>query len=773
MSWSAVEEYLVRTRYSALDPATGEPLESDYAQMLTVRLLPALRMAAQAAGLASKNRLEMVIDRICDALASREVILATPALMSLGNAHTRRPGYFSCFPLGHVSDSLEGIEEMHHKMRKIYIAGGGVGIDLSLLRPKGSLVDNGQGAASGPVGFLADFDAVTGTTNQGGRRRGALLVQLDWNHPDIREFVKVKNFNHTLNKLIQTLPPEERPARGLSLSNMNISVNVFGDFWEDEELVSLIAENMWKTGDPGLLFIDNMVKYSPMPAAMEPKFSNPCGEYLAPADTACNLVTVNAAKLARDTLYERGGQNEFFQKMSEAGALACHLGNIILTLDEGYPLESIREKTQRLRPVGVGMSGFHTALLLMTKDCEYGDKKAVRFAKRTQAALTAGTLKESIDIQFGRETKGAPFGADYYQRHWHELEGALMGTGVSPPLSTSTTRHSWEDDCGADVDVCRAFYNCVTTSQAPTGSTSIFLRNLDTGIEPFYALEVSRRVEDKEEGWKTYTLKPNWLPEDDPELWERAEAQTALKLTPEAQLNMLGAFQKYVHTGVSKTVNLPASATVEDIRRLIFQARDMRLKGFTVYRDSSLDNVISVGAPKAAPEPPKEPAKPAPADDLPEVRAAHVYTAKSANLSAHITLAHDAERRVREVFVAAGGPGADINGIFTAFGMILSVALRKAPQLFDSLVKVLCKVRMDQRVRIRTGNSESPVVGTSLPQAIGMLMREHQDYLLTGKGPEGPSPAQGGCDLCPECHELALRRSGSCMKCANCGYSSC
>jgi ribonucleoside-diphosphate reductase alpha chain len=239
----------------------------------------------------------------------------------------------------------------------------------------------------------------------------------------------------------------------------------------------------------------------------------------------------------------------------------------------------------------------------------------------------------------------------------------------------------------------------------------------------------------------------------------RAESQTALKLTPDEQLDMLGAFQGLIHTGVSKTINLPASATVDDVKRLILKARDMRLKGFTVYRDGSLDNVISVGQPKAEK-----------AGDLPVVRPAHVYTARSQSLNAHITLSHDEGNRIREVFIAAGGPGADINGIFSAFGMILSVTLRKDPALFDSLVKVLCKVRMDQRVVVKTAGDE-PIVGTSLPQAIGLLMMRHQGFLSKGEG--CVAKAAGSLDLCPECQQLSLKREGSCLKCGNCGYASC
>jgi ribonucleoside-diphosphate reductase alpha chain len=766
-AWDAVEKYLVESRYSVLDPTSGEPYEHSYNQIIEERIIPALKKLEHLKFLDDYSPLY-------NALKNRDLILATPALMSLGNPYTRRPGYFSCYPLGHVEDSLDGIEAMHQKMRKIYTAGGGVGIDLSKLRPKSSRVDNGQGMASGPVGFLPDFDAVTGTTNQGGRRRGALLVQFDWDHPDIKDFVQVKNFNHTLNKLIQQLPADQRPARGLSLSNMNISVNVFGDFWQHDDLLNLIAENMWRTGDPGLLFIDNMLEYSPFPAELEPKFVNPCSEYVAPINTACNLISINVAKIATEQkiiphrdIYTA---NRFFLcDVIEKAYLACALGNIILTLDDGYPTEEIRLKTQEIRPVGVGMSGFHTALLLLqVNNARYGSPQAIKFAEKIQAAITTGALYFSAEILYNPfiANKGININysrPDFWAKHLNELEKALpedsniLSGEIISKLQDTLSEYS-------------GFYNSVVTSQAPTGSTSLFLRNLDTGIEPFYALQTTRRIEDRKEGWKYYTLEPYYLSEwfkKNPALKERAEAETALKLTPDEQLDMLGAFQKYIHTGVSKTINLPASATVEDVKKLILKAKDKRLKGFTVYRDGSLDNVITVGTPKA--ENPI-PASPMAKADLPIVRPATVFTAKSSNLKAHITLTHDDDNHIREVFVAAGGPGADINGIFTAFGMILSVALRRAPELFEALVKVLCKVRMDQRILIKT--SDQPVVGTSLPQAIGLLMKKHQDNLL-GIDSVPEQKISSGYDLCPECQQLSLRRDGSCKKCDSCGYSSC
>jgi ribonucleoside-diphosphate reductase alpha chain len=836
-AWDIMDEYLTASRYAVRDPKTGEPLERNYETVLAGRIIPKL------AGAESPIKDPDLIEDIAVSLLSRHLIPATPLLMSFGNPHTRRPGYFSCYPLGFVGDSLSEIEDMRRKMRVIYMAGGGAGIDISRLRAKGSPVDMGQGIASGPVGFLPDFDAVTGTTNQGGRRRGALLVQMDWNHPDIKDFVEAKNFNAKINKFIQSLPPGERPLQSPHLSNMNISVNVFGEFWDHPELVELIARNMWTTGDPGLLFVDNMLKYSPLRAEDEPRFSNPCGEYLASEGTACNLVTVNAARLARityeklikeglspdnpgdpskDSLWTRAFQRQFWGILGRTAGLASYLGSLILDFGEGYPLPEIREKTQAKRPVGVGLSGFHTALLLAYWGrAGYGSAKAVSFARSTQASLTLGTLTMSASL--ARKTGKVYENAPYWTTHLGELRETLGDAGMEDVTFPIL------DDLHNLVTEKGGFYNCLTTSQAPTGSVSNFLRNIDTGIEPFFALSVDRRVRDPKEGWITFTLKPAELSDifkKDKGFLERAEAQTALKLPPLDQLNMLAAFQRHNHTGVSKTVNLPSTVTVDDVKKLILTSRDMRLKGFTIYRDSSLEGVLSVskkeekkeemekkergekreergdglGGSQDQSQPGDDGAHPLPGpqgpgermeapeklasengvrvledpnlDDVGDDRPGRIYKARSGSLSAHITLSHDASNNIREVFVSAGDVGADINAIFTAFGMILSVSLRKAPFLFDSLVKVLTKVKMDQRVVIRTHMSEAPIVGNSLPQAIGLLMRQRKDYL--DKGCQVPVPHDfGNYDLCPECQKLSLRREGSCRKCDNCGYSTC
>lgn len=824
-AWDSYERYMVETRYAVRDPETGEPLEHGYDDVIN-RAASELRKREKVV---RKNSVDSDdLDHLISALRGRYVIPVTPFLMSFGNPHTRRHGYFSCFPLGHVEDSMEGIRRMCEKMEAIYVRGGGCGIDISRLRPKGALVDNGQGLASGPVGFLAKFDAVTGTTNQGGRRRGALLVQMDWNHPDIERFVKAKASAAKVAAFLETLPPEERPEQNPVLSNMNISVNVFGDFWENEKLLDLIARQMWETGDPGLLFTDNMAKWSPFRGEDNPRFSNPClvgntlvvdvepdgpslwriedaakgtprgmkawqtgkkevfrirlvngaqieatfdhmfltaygwrpvcdlkpgtpiltntvdrtlafwlakqlsegvsvdpedalnalrdlpgesylppeklrwlalyfacvfrkedrlpaaylssdfmfvlssltgiqialrerhyeitdtgrfvlenlfagnpvpavspqtvevawiepagdkdvydftmldgrpysiangvvvhncGEYLAPANTACNLITVNAAKVAYECWDPATGEfnfRKFFERMAFYADLACFLGNILIDCDDGYPLEEIRRETRRIRPVGVGMTGFHTALVLAYDGKHrYGSGAALKFAEFTQLALTLGSLRRSACLARKQGKAHYRWNPDYLKLHLEEIEETTAELEGKYPGSALPEIAKEVIECGKTLG---GFYNACTTSQPPTGSVSVFARvGGDTGIEPMFAVELTRRVRDFEKGWVTVEVVTEPLAmalAARPEVKKRVEASLAHVISPESQLEMLGVFQKFVHTGVSKTVNVPEGTTVEEIKDLIFRARDLRLKGFTVFRSGSRPDAV-------------------------------------------------------------------------------------------------------------------------------------------------------------------------------------
>lgn len=747
-SWELLEKYLIETRYAIRD-SEGRPLEHSLDEVVA-RIVKQLRADDRSSRLKPSRFFD--IKQFSQALHERILIPATPALISYGNNQTKRKGYFSCYPLGYVPDSMQGISEWCSKMERIYMCGGGAGADLSYLRPRGSVVDSGQGTASGPVGFLSKFDAVTGTTNQGGRRRGALLMQLYWKHKDIKDFILAKAAAAKVGAFTYTLPEEIRPAQNPILSNMNLSVVVDKEFFEHPELVDLVARNMWESGDPGLLFVDNMLRYSPFREEHEPRFSNPCGEYLSPANLACNLVTINVGGLAFSCVESwdlhkwKFNMSKFLEKVQQAAYLACGFGNYLIILDEGYPLDEIRRTTQEFRPVGVGMSGFHTALILATQgESAYGSPESCEFASKVQANLTYGTLIKSSELAFKFDQ--AYINQNYWLKHLDDLSNQNLDTTL---LAKAVERYG-------------GFYNCVTTSQPPTGAVSQLLRNIDTGIEPFFKLELKgRKVRDFDKGWVEFDLKPIGLDTllENQTFRAKCEAQTSLNISPESQLHILSDIQRFVHTGVSKTVNVPAKTSAEQIKSLILEARSLSLKGFTVFRDGSRESVLGsiIG--------PSESIK-----DLKAVRPAKVFEVRGP-LIVYVIVSFDDNGRPREMFLNVGTVGTTLHSMFSAFGKIISVALRRYPALVDRFVNTLSGIESGELFMCEVPETGKILRSNSLPDMIAKILdhlrSESADFSPTKK----KEPVMVG-DICPHCGKLALVRKGSCKDCTNCGFSTC
>ncbi len=551
--WRRFEAYLVRERYAVRDPATGVPLEQNLAQVLD-------RVSRQ-----------FIIPEVRGAILAGRITTATPFLMNGGNPYTRRKGFYSCYPLGYVEDSNEAIFQMEHDLGMIFLHCGGGGIDVSRLRPRGALVDNGQGVASGPVSFAKGFSQLSARISQGGKRRGALMIQADWDIPDIREFVSFK---------------AEETGR---YSGCNVSVNVTDErFWQDEGLLDFIAANIWKSGDPGLLFTKKSLDNTPVPRKYNPIFSNPCGEYLSTRETACNLLTVC---LPRCLGGSRGG---YLEAVFDNARLAALAGNEILDLGGFPPLARIRETTLLFRPIGVGCTGLQHAM--NHHGVSYNDpEEAPKFAKATQLAVMLGSMQGSLD--YASHCRG--LGRDLEVREWRQdyvdkINSAALAF-IEAHLDAPQT---WIERATRIFDRVRhlgGLYNSVTTTQPPTGSTSQLMKVACTGIEPYYSLVQQRRVWNADSTWEEFTLVPLELCRATPEKLAWVEAQTAHHIAPLQQIRVIEACQAFNHTAVSKTINLPAEATVADIKELLCVARDSSLKGVTIFRDSSMPGVLRAG----------------------------------------------------------------------------------------------------------------------------------------------------------------------------------
>jgi ribonucleoside-diphosphate reductase alpha chain len=517
-----------------------------------------------------KADVEQIEETFYQVMIDREFLPNSPTLM---NAGTRLGQLSACFVLP-VEDSIEGIFTTLKYMAIIHQSGGGTGFSFSKLRPAGDIVGSTKGVASGPVSFMTIYDAATNVIKQGGLRRGANMAILDVTHPDILRFIEAK-------------------SREGILTNFNISVAVTDKFMDAVEkdteydlvnprngktetklrarhVFDLIVSNAWRTGDPGLIFIDEINRHNPTPQVGEIQSTNPCGEQPLLPFESCNLGSINLAKMVKDKKVD-------WKKLRNVIRIAVHfLDNVIDT--NKYPVPEIGELTRANRKIGLGVMGFADMLIML--GIPYDSEEALALAEKVMKFISDEATKRSVEIG---EQKGA----------FPNFKGSL-----------------WEKRG------YKTIRNSTITTVAPTGTISI-IGGCSGGIEPIFAVAFVRNVMEgtrlletqptfeqtaKERGFysrdlmmevaKTGSIQDmKEVPED-----VRRTFVTALDIEPEWHVRMQAAFQKYVDNAVSKTVNLPPDATVEDVKEVYLLAYKLKCKGITVYRyGSKKEQVLYVG----------------------------------------------------------------------------------------------------------------------------------------------------------------------------------
>lgn len=492
------------------------------------------------------------------ALSRREFLPNSPTLM---NAGTPVGQLAACFVLP-VEDTLESIFEAVKRMAGIHQSGGGTGFDFSRLRPAGDVVRATHGIASGPVSFLSVFDAATGVVKQGGRRRGANMGVLRVDHPDVREFVAVK----------------EDPTR---CTNFNLSVTTTDAFWRAVEaggawplvsprtgratgrvdargLLREISRHAWESGDPGVIFLDAVNRANPTPKLGSLAATNPCGELPLLPWEACNLGSLRLDAFAANGTID-------WDRLDAAVSLAVRFLDDVIEVSE-YPYPEISAITRANRKIGLGVMGF--ADLLVDLGIAYDSPEAVRTAERVMGRIHARAEAASVALA--------------------EERGVFVNFAGSRAQARGLRMR-----------------NATVTSIAPTGTLSI-LAGCAGGIEPFFALSFVRHVLDGQrlaetnERFEVALRQAGAYGEDllaevrargsvravaaAPESIKRL-FPTAMDLSPAWHLAIQEAFQRHVDNAVSKTINLPADTTPEQIEAIYRDAWRRGLKGVTVFRE--------------------------------------------------------------------------------------------------------------------------------------------------------------------------------------------
>ncbi len=661
----------------------------------------------------------------------------SPTLMNAG----RRLGQLAaCFVLP-VEDSMEGIFEALKNAALIHKSGGGTGFSFSRLRPKNSRVGTTGGIASGPVSFMRIFNTATEQVKQGGTRRGANMAILRVDHPDIMEFITCKRDSDSLN-------------------NFNISVGVTDAFMQavdegqDYELIDprdrrpagvvsarpvyeAIVRQAWENGDPGILFMDRINRDNPTPELGEIESTNPCGEQPLLPMEACNLGSINLAKYV---IQRDGEQAVDYDALREMVWLAIRFLDDVVDVSE-YPLPQIKAMVQGNRKIGLGVMGF--ADMLFQLGIPYNSEEALRVAEEVMSFIQ-------------RESKAASEGLAERRGAFENIERSVYRDGDHGPLRNATT-----------------------TTIAPTGTLSI-IAGCSSGIEPLFALSFVRRVMDNDEllevnpyfervarerGFYSRELMARVskagsikgfeeIPED-----VRAVFVTAHDVTPAWHVQMQAAFQKYTDNAVSKTVNLPHDATVEDVQKVYDLAYALGCKGVTIYRDGSKANqVLSVDDKNEGRISPIAGVKDRP-DMLPG------FTTKMVtgmgNLYVTVT---EYEGEPFEVFATIGKSGKSTMAKTEAIGRLVSLALRSGVHV-EKIVDQLKGICGEHPVFQRDG------LVLSIPDAISRVLEKRYLQNMKRKGRRNVENSLLG-EKCPDCGQTISFEEG-CMTCHFCGFTKC
>jgi len=676
-----------------------------------------------------------------------EFLPNSPTLMNAG----RELGQLSaCFVLP-VDDSMESIFEAVKQTALIHKSGGGTGFSFSRLRPESDRVGSTGGVASGPVSFLRVFDVATDVIKQGGMRRGANMAILNIDHPDILSFIQAKdgtkdfsNFNLSvaITEEFMKAVEEERdyPLISPRTKEAVTSLNA-------REVFDQIVDMAWRTGDPGIVFIDRINKDNPTPRLGAIESTNPCGEQPLLPYESCNLGSINVAKMLR---WQKGKAEIDYPKLARTVELAVRFLDNVIEMNR-YPSAEIEEMSKATRKIGLGVMGF--ADMLICLGTSYDSDQGLEAAENVMSFIKerADAASEKIAEQ---------------RRVFPAFEGSIYDVPDGPRLR-----------------------NASRTTIAPTGTLSI-VANCSSGIEPLFALSYVRNILDGEqlvevnpyfeevarrEGFYSEGLMRELATRgsvrgmDGVPEWVQQVFVTAHDITPQWHVRMQAAFQKRTDNAVSKTVNFPHYATREDVAEVYRLACELGCKGITIYRDGSKDSqVLSV-----AREPGKKTESREQAQKTRPRKRARMTSGLTERVSTgcghiYVTVNRD-EDGVCEVFSSLGKAGGCASAQLEATSRLISLSLRSGIEM-SSIVKHLKGIRCPS-IAWDAGHAV-----LSCPDAIGGVLEEktgdNHDDAGESKVLYGPVAAVNVAGQCPDCGTLLVYQEG-CFLCPGCGYTKC
>lgn len=664
-----------------------------------------------------------------------------------GAGQTRKSTLLNCYFFKIKEDSIEAIFDWCKEAARTYSFGGGVGTDISVLRPRGAPVNNSAIYSSGSVSFMELLSTTTGTIGQAGRR-GALMITIGVDHPDVMDFIGVKkdlkrvNYANISVKITDDFMRAVETDGDFQLHFKNEKVEVNRTVRAREVWKSLI-KGAWQSAEPGVLFWDAIKRESTTEYnGMEVQGVNPCSEQTLESYGCCCLGSVNLSAFVKDPFTERASID--WDQLTRATQYGVRfLDNVLDYNAERHPLKQQKEASLWSRRIGVGITGLGDMLIKL--GLKYDEDSTIGFVDHLFERIKNVIYDYSSEL--GKE-KGS-FPAFDAEKHLAQPFISRLDEKVKEKIRTQGVR------------------NAAVTTVPPVGSGSV-LAGTSSGVEPVFALFYTRRSKSLSEGeFKVFhPLAKEYMAATG----ARDEAElpnyfvTSHQIKPEMRVKMQATIQKHIDTAISSTVNLPEDITPEEVEKIYLLAWRMGCKGITVYREGSREGILETDKVSKKAEGPKA----ALVFDRPKVMEGRTLKLKLPQGSIYLT-ANLVAGDVKEVFVTLGKSGADENADAAALGRLISLYLQHGGDIknvISTLKGIKGKyVSWDEGTQLQS-------IPDAISKALELLTLNH-----VVKESSTPLPVLRGGQrqgaACPDCHEPSLIFESGCYKCMSCGYSKC
>jgi ribonucleoside-diphosphate reductase alpha chain len=709
------------------------------------------RVAENIAGaerlFSSEESTDIWTEKFYNVMAELDFLPNSPTLMNAGRDLQQLS---ACFVLP-IGDSMEDIFNAVKYTALIHKSGGGTGFSFSNIRPKNDRVKSTKGISSGPLSFMRVFDIATETVKQGGTRRGANMGILNCSHPEIMEFVEMKekdgvlsNFNISVgitNEFMDALKRDEEyplrnPRTGEIIGRMKAS-----------KVFKRIVELAWKNGEPGIVFLDKINEHNPTPHIGAIESTNPCGEQPLLPYESCNLGSINLANMVSDN---NGKKEVNYFKLGNTVRTAVRFLDNVIEVNK-YPLPEIEKLTKGNRKIGLGVMGF--ADMLIEFGIPYNSHEAAHLAEEVMKFIQEEGRKVSAFLARER--------------------------GVFPNFSGSI----FDTENGLRVR------NATVTTIAPTGTISM-IANCSSGIEPMFAIVYEKNVLD---GKKLLEVHPAFKRIAQTEGFYSDELMkmvadggslhkiygipkrirdifvTSHDIEPRWHINLQAAFQKYTDNAVSKTVNFRHEATMAEVDEVYRLAYDLNCKGVTVYRDGSRQNqVITTGTAGQSSSGTAQgfsgTIHPRP---RPSVTHGRTYKTKTGCGTLYVNVNSD-DFGICEVFTQMGKSGGCAASNAEAVSRMVSLALRAGidpKSIVEQLRGIRCPIPTWHEGEMVLSCADA--IGRTLERALNEIQGIQGQPKISFSGLD-----MGLCPQCPECGGIMETESG-CAVCKSCGFSKC